>query len=161
MKRATSRRQPVPANKSTAAPGEGSEVSQNRDERLTIRRSSIDGMGCFSRVPFPARKKFGEFIGERISAREARARVARGGRISICEIDRRWSIDASRSGSPTAFVNHSCTPNAYARIARGRISFYSLRRIEVGEEITLDYRPSLHPERRCRCGSIRCRGLMG
>ncbi|MEO7725527.1 MAG: SET domain-containing protein-lysine N-methyltransferase [Chthoniobacterales bacterium] len=156
MKRATSRRQPVSANKSTASPREWSECSQNGDERLTIRRSSINGMGCFSRVPLPARSKFGEFIGERIGAR-----VARGGRLSICEIDQGWSIDASRSGSPTGFVNPACTPNAYARIARGRISFYALRRIEAGEEITLDYRPTLHPERRCSCESICCRGLMG
>lgn len=118
-------------------------------------------MGCFSRVPLPARKKFGEFVGEKISAREARARVARGSRISICEIDHRWSIDASGSGSSTGFINHSCTPNASARIAQGRIWFYALRRIEAGEEITLDYRPSQHPERSCRCGSIRCRGVMG
>lgn len=131
------------------------------NDRLTNGRSSIDGMGCFSCVQLPARKKFGEFVGEKISAREARARVARGGRISICEIDHRWSIDASASGSPTAFINHSCTPNAYARIAQGRIWFYALRRIETGEEITLDYRPSQHPERRCRCGSRQCRGAMG
>ncbi len=131
------------------------------NDRLTIGRSSIDGMGCFSRVQLPARKKFGEFIGEKISAREAGARVARGGRISICELDHRWSIDASASGSPTAFINHSCKPNAYARIAQGRIWFYALRRIETGEEITLDYRPSQHPERRCSCGSSRCRGLLG
>lgn len=131
------------------------------NDRLTIRRSAIDKLGCFSRARLPARKKFGEFIGEKISAREARDRVADGGRISICELDRRWSIDASASGSPTAFINHSCTPNAYARIAQGRIWFYALRQIEAGEEITLDYRPSQHPDRRCRCGSDRCRGLMG
>ncbi len=118
-------------------------------------------MGCFSRVQLPARKKFGEFVGEKISAREARARVSRGGRISICEIDRRWSIDASASASPTAFINHSCTPNAYARIAQGRIWFYALRRIEAGEEITLDYRPSQHPDRRCSCGASKCRAVMG
>ena len=131
------------------------------NDRLTIRSSAIDGVGCFSRVRLPARKKFGEFVGERISAREAHARVKRGGRISICEIDHRWSIDASASGSPTSFINHSCTPNAYARIAQGRIWFYALRAIAAGEEITLDYRPSQHPERRCTCGTARCRGVMG
>ncbi|MBA3607273.1 MAG: SET domain-containing protein-lysine N-methyltransferase [Chthoniobacterales bacterium] len=131
------------------------------DDRLTTGRSAIDGTGCFSRVSLPARKKFGEFIGEKISAREARARVARGGRISICDLDRRWSIDASASESPTAFINHACRPNAYTRIAQGRIWFYALRRIEAGEEITLDYRPSQHPERSCGCGLRQCRGLMG
>lgn len=117
-------------------------------------------MGCFSHVRLPARKKFGEFVGEKINAREARDRVARGGKISICEIDHRWSVDASRSGSPTAFINHSCAPNSFVRVAQGRIWFHALRVIEAGEEVTLDYTPSQHPGRRCTCGSPRCRGVM-
>ncbi|MEO6971260.1 MAG: SET domain-containing protein, partial [Chthoniobacterales bacterium] len=81
-------------------------------EPLIILRSPINGRGCFAAVPIPARRKIGEFVGEKISAREARARVARGGKISICEINQRWSIDASRTRQPTAFINHSCTPNS-------------------------------------------------
>ncbi|MEO7168452.1 MAG: SET domain-containing protein-lysine N-methyltransferase [Chthoniobacterales bacterium] len=126
-----------------------------------MRRSLINGQGCFALVALSARKKFGEFAGEKITAREARARVAQGGKISICETDTRWSIDASRSGSPTAFINHSCTPNAFSRVAHGRIFFHALRLIAPGEEITLDYAPSQHPERRCSCGSEGCRGLVG
>ncbi len=130
------------------------------EEKLLVKRSSIDRQGCFALVRLPARKKFGEFVGDKIRAREARRRVERGGRISICEIDERWSIDASRSGGPTAFINHSCTPNSFSRIAQGRLYFHALRTIEPGEEITLDYTPSQHPGRPCRCGSVRCRGVM-
>ena len=161
MNRPVSLRHQASAKNPTKRALEDKECAYRVGECLTIRRSLIDGTGCFSWVQLPTRKKFGEFVGQKISAREARARVARGGRISICEINHRWSIDASASGSPTAFINHSCTPNVYARIARGRIFFYALRRIKAGEEITLDYRPSQHPGRRCRCGSIYCRGVMG
>ena len=129
-------------------------------EALMIQRSPINGLGCFARKRLPSRKKIGEFVGEKISAREARSRVARGGKISICEIDQRWSIDASRSGNPTAFINHSCVPNSFARIAFGRIYFFALRSIVPGEEITLDYTPSQHPGRRCMCGLPQCRGVM-
>ena len=130
------------------------------DARLFVRRSQINGKGCFSLVALPARKKFGEFVGEKISAREAKRRIARGGKISICELDHRWSIDASRSGAPTAYINHSCTPNSFSRIAQGRIYFHALRPIEAGEEITLDYTPSQHPGRPCTCGSPGCRGVI-
>jgi SET domain-containing protein len=127
-------------------------------QQLIVRHSPINGLGCFAAVPFARRKKLGEFLGEKITAREARARVARGGKISICELDHRWSIDASRSGNPTAFINHSCNPNGFTRIISGRIYFFALRSIVRGEEITLDYTPSLHPGRPCTCGSSQCRG---
>ncbi len=132
-----------------------------KETPLVVKRSRIDGQGCFARRRLPGRKRFGEFVGEKISAREAQRRVERGGRISICEIDRRWSIDASRSGSPTAFINHSCSPNCFMRVAHGRILFYALRDIAPGEELLLDYSPSQHPELRCSCGSPRCRGMVG
>ncbi len=132
----------------------------SEDRQLFIGRSSIHGRGCFSRAHLPARKKFGEFVGEKISAAEAKRRVARGGSITICEIDERWSIDASRCGHPTAFINHSCAPNSFSRVAHGRIFFYALRAIEPGEEITLDYTPSQQPGHPCVCGSPRCRGVM-
>ncbi|MGI8436651.1 MAG: SET domain-containing protein [Chthoniobacterales bacterium] len=128
--------------------------------KLVVKRSGINGQGCFAAVPFPMRRKVGEFVGEKISNREAARRVARGGKVSICQIDDRWSVDASRSGTATAFVNHSCGPNCFSRITHGRLLFFSLRPIRAGEEITLDYSPSQHPNRRCTCGAARCRGVI-
>lgn len=134
--------------------------AKRETEPLVILRSPINGLGCFAAALISARKKIGEFVGEKISARETRSRIARGGKISICEIDRRWSIDASRSGNPTAFINHSCNPNGFTRIVSGRVYFFALRSIVPGEEITVDYTPSLHPGRRCTCGSPQCRGVI-
>lgn len=128
--------------------------------KLIAGKSPINGRGCFAAVHFKRGKKVGELLGERISNEEAARRVAKGGKIRICELDDRWSIDASRGGDATAFINHSCAPNCFSRVTRGHMLFFALRDIEPGEEITLDYTPSQHPGRRCTCGATTCRGIM-
>jgi uncharacterized protein len=128
--------------------------------KLVVGRSGINGKGCFAAVPLLARRKVGELLGERISNREAARRVARGGKVRICELDERWSIDASRGGDATAFINHSCEPNCFSRVLHGHMLFFALRDIAAGEELTLDYTPSQHPGRRCTCGAAKCRGVM-
>ena len=117
-------------------------------------------MGCFAAIPFRARRKVGELLGEKISNREAARRVTKGGRVRICELDEHWSIDASRGGDATAYINHSCAPNCFSRVTRGHMLFFALRDIRAGEELTLDYTPSQHPGRPCVCGAVNCRGVM-
>ena len=116
--------------------------------------------GLLCRGEAECRRKVGEFTGERISNREAARRVARGGKVMICEVGDDWSVDASRGGNATAFINHSCAPNCFSRITHGRLLFFSLREIQPGEELTLDYRPSQHPGLPCTCGAPSCRGVM-
>jgi uncharacterized protein len=128
--------------------------------KLVVKASGINGKGCFAAEALPARRKVGELLGERISHREAARRVAKGGKVRICQIDERSSIDASRGGDATAYINHSCDPNCYSRVTRGHMLFFALRDIAVGEELTLDYTPSQHPGRRCTCGAANCRGVM-
>jgi SET domain-containing protein len=134
--------------------------NETSDAPLFVEKSAINGRGCFAGRPFSARKKVSELTGERITNAEARRRVARGGKVRICQVDDRWSIDANRGGNATAFINHSCQPNCFSRISHGRVFFFTLRRIAEGEEVTLDYTPSQHPGRRCTCGAKRCRGVM-
>jgi uncharacterized protein len=55
------------------------------------------------------------------------------------EISGRWTIDGSSRGNLARYVNHSCRPNAEALLRKGTIVFVALRRLAVGEEITLDY----------------------
>ena len=127
---------------------------------LVARKSGINGLGCFALAPLPARRKVGELLGERISNREAARRVANGGKVRICQLDDRWSIDASRGGDATAYINHSCDPNCFSRVMHGHMLFFARRDIAPGEELTLDYTPSQHPGRRCTCGAANCRGVM-
>jgi len=71
------------------------------------------------------------------------------------------ALDASVGGNAFRFVNHSCSPNAYIRIFREHVEFYSLRAIRAGEEITCNYGETQHEGMLpCACGSDRCRSYL-
>lgn len=128
--------------------------------KLIAKKSGINGKGCFAAVVSLSGQKIGEFMGERITNREAARRVAKGGKVRICQLDDKWSVDASFGGDATAFINHSCAPNCFSRVSNGHMLFFALCDIAPGEEVTLDYTPSQHPGRRCTCGATTCRGVM-
>ena len=127
---------------------------------LAIRKSPIEGKGCFSVVAFKRARKIAEYSGERITNVEAKRRSLRR-KLRICEIDSRWSLDGSRGGNGTHYINHSCEPNAFMKILHGHILFIALRDITPGEEITIDYESTLHSDsKRCTCGADTCRGTI-
>jgi SET domain-containing protein len=128
---------------------------------LAVRPSGIDGRGCFATIFFRKGRKIAEYTGERISRREV-ARRARGRRkLRICAINSYWSLDGSKGGNGTHYINHSCAPNSYMRITHGHILFMALKDIHPGEEITLDYVITLHPnDKRCHCKAPNCRGTI-
>jgi len=127
---------------------------------LNIRKSRIHGNGCFATTTFPARRKIAEYAGERISNAEANRRAKRK-TLRICAINNRWSLDGSRGGNGTHYINHSCEPNAFMKILYKHILFIALRDITPGEEITIDYESTLHSDsKRCVCGAPTCRGTI-
>ena len=87
---------------------------------LAIKKSPIEGKGCFAITAFKQRRKIAEYSGERITNAEANRRASRR-RLRICAINERWSLDGSRGGNGTHYINHSCEPNAYVR------TIYALR----------------------------------
>lgn len=128
---------------------------------IEVRASQIDGRGCFVTAPFKRGRKIAELVGERVSRVEAARRMRGKRRLHICAVDSYWGIDASRGGNGSQFVNHSCRPNTYVRITHGHVIFFALRDIEPGEELTLDYVESYHPDTHgCRCGAPGCRGTI-
>jgi SET domain-containing protein len=127
---------------------------------LSIKKSAIEGKGCFSVAPFKAGRKIAEYTGERIKNAEANRRANRR-RLRICAINNRWSLDGSRGGNGTHYINHSCKPNAYMKILYGHILFIALSDITPGDEITIDYESTLHSnKKRCTCGAPSCRGTI-
>ncbi|MED5619346.1 SET domain-containing protein [Ideonella sp. BN130291] len=128
---------------------------------VRVARSAIDGFGVFAAESVPPRLKIGEIRGESITIAEARRRAASQQRIMIVEISSKRAIDASKSSDPMRFTNHSCQPNARLSIRDGRIEFYALRAIAVGEEITVNYGETHHEGRlACRCGAAGCVGRL-
>jgi SET domain-containing protein len=125
---------------------------------LAVRPSSIEGSGCFATQPFPKGYKIAEYTGERITNAEAKRRARRRRRLRICGIDNRWSLDGSKGGNGTHYINHCCQPNAFMKIHYNHILFIALRDIKSGEEITIDYESTLHSnKKRCSCGAPSCR----
>jgi uncharacterized protein len=128
---------------------------------VTIAPSTIDGHGVFAAQPIPAQRKIGEIRGEAISVEEARIRATRHERIMIVELSARRAIDFTKSTDPMRFTNHSCRPNARLCIDNGRVEFYALRVIDIGEELTVDYGETHHDGKlACRCGAPGCRGAL-
>jgi uncharacterized protein len=128
---------------------------------VDVKPSAIDGHGVFAAESIPKRAKIGEIRGEAISVEEARIRATRHERIMIVELSARRAIDFTKSADPMRFTNHSCQPNARLCIDNGRVEFYSLRVIEAGEEITVDYGETHHDgQLACRCGAQGCRGAL-
>ncbi len=109
----------------------------------------------------PGLAKIGEIRGTSISVAQARINASRTERIMIVELSDKKAIDFSQSSDPMRYTNHSCKPNALLCIYRGRVEFYAVRAIAVGEEITVDYGETHHEGKlRCRCGAVGCRGAL-
>lgn len=130
------------------------------DPKLEIKPSPIEGRGCFARVPLNGGKKIAEYVGEKISNAEANRRAGRR-RLRICDVNGRWSLDGSRGGNGTHYINHSCEPNGYMKTVHDHVLVMALRDIRAGEEITIDYYSTLHPDKKkCTCGARSCRGTI-
>ncbi|WP_082549434.1 SET domain-containing protein [Rhizobacter sp. Root404] len=148
---------PIPA----AAPAPVAPRPGPQKYAVHVAASRIDGQGAFAAEPIPARRKIGEIRGESISVREARRRAKGAARIMIVELSQTRAIDASQSADPLRFTNHSCRPNAVLRIRQGRVEFYAMRDVAIGEELTVNYGETHHEGRlRCRCGAPGCVGRL-
>jgi SET domain-containing protein len=147
----------------TVAPAEAQAATRPAYQKyaVEVRASLIDGQGAFAAEPIATRRKIGEIRGESISVAQARIRATRSERIMIVELSPKRAIDFTRSADPMRYTNHSCAPNARLCIRQGRVEFYALRDIPVGEEITVNYGETHHEGRlACRCGAPGCVGRL-
>ena len=140
--------------------------------RLEVRNSALHGLGVFALERIPRGTRILEYLGERVSHREADRRYdgkdPRDNHTFLFIVDTRTVIDAGIDGNEARFVNHACNPNCESVIERRRVFIDALRDIEPGEELTYDYQiqreaddpPDIDQVFACRCGARGCRGTM-
>ena len=115
------------------------------------------GLGLFATKLIPKGKRIIEYTGPLISNEEVGKSYGR----YFFGISKKWSIDGSPRSNVARYINHSCQPNAYMKTLHGHMLFFALRDIRAGEEITVDYQVTLHPDtKRCRCRAANCRGTI-
>ena len=131
--------------------------------RLRVGPSTIHRYGVYAEEPIPANRKVIEYTGERLNRKRAKQRD-QGTYTYLFALDAYWTLDGAVGGSGAEVINHSCEPNLISRVMKGHILYMSLRCIDPGEELTIDYNfdKSDRPGERspCSCGSGHCRGIM-
>ena len=133
---------------------------QRRKSLWEKRRSPINGIGLFATLPIRAGTPIIEFKGRVIPWEEGAIMLLRGAN-HVIKFDARHDLDARPQWSPAGHVNHGCYPNCAIKKKRGGLWLTSIRPIEQGEELLIDYDFELGEEfESCRCGHPRCRGLM-
>jgi SET domain-containing protein len=127
---------------------------------LAIQPSKIHRYGVYTLEEIPKNRKVMEYTGQRLTTAEADARED-GEYTYLFELDKDTTIDGAVGGSGAEIINHSCDPNLISRVMKGHIIYMSLRVIQPGEELTIDYQFPAAEQSPCRCGTANCRGKMG
>lgn len=136
-----------------------------------VENSKIHGFGAFASRKIRKGERIIEYVGERVSSKEADARYENAPPDSIVllfVVDAKTTVDAGVGGNDARFINHSCDPNCDPEIERGHIYIDAIKDIYPGEELTYDYNltregrdgPDVETEYACHCGSANCRGSM-
>jgi SET domain-containing protein len=131
------------------------------NELFEIRKSAIDGTGCFALKKIEKGTPVVEYVGEKISKAESLKRCENQNHY-IFTLDDEFDLDGDVDWNPAKFINHSCDPNCEAEFFGEMIWIMAIRDIEPGEEITFNYSYDLedYKEHPCRCGSPNCVGYI-
>src|SRR3954463_16462642 len=126
---------------------------------LSLRRSSIHGVGCFLTHSVSSDAIVNEYTGERIGRNEAVRRNRLAGYMFgkfVVMITEELFLDGSRRGNRSRYINHACEPNCYIRRSSLRVFIVARRQLRTGEEATIDYDFDPQFRERCRCGMRKC-----
>lgn len=120
------------------------------EQRLVAKRSHIHGWGLFTKIDIAKNDPIVEYMGEVIrqpvaDKREKQYDVSGEGSCYMFRLDLTRIVDATMIGCMARFMNHACTPNAYAKIisvdtpdmgTERKIVVFANRDIAASEEIT-------------------------
>ncbi|MEZ0606556.1 SET domain-containing protein [Paraburkholderia sp. IW21] len=139
--------------------------------RITVRRSPVHGKGVFAMRPLAAGERVLEYKGEITTWRNALRRhrcEGVAGHTFLFGLSDGRVIDGSRGGNSARWLNHACTPNCETIEDGERIFIHTLRPIETGEELFIDYLlatddpldEDVRGQYVCRCAAADCRQSM-
>lgn len=149
-----------PAKRDPVKNGEPRIDERHAEFKLSVRPSKIHRYGVYAEEFIPRGRKVIEYTGEKVSRAETKRR-AQGKLNYLFTLNAYWCLDGAVGGSGAEYINHSCDPNLYAKVFKGHILYVSLRDIEPGTELTIDYHFDKDVERvTCKCGADRCRGTI-
>lgn len=113
-----------------------SKKSQIKSYPKVIVKKSYAGIGIFALEPITKGTKILQYIGKKLSTKEADDKPNR----YIFEINKDWSIDGSPRYNTARYFNHACSPNAESILEEpDRIFIAAKKKILPGQEITFDY----------------------
>ncbi|TSL47723.1 Histone-lysine N-methyltransferase 2C [Bagarius yarrelli] len=146
-------------------------LSSEWRSNVYLAHSRIQGLGLFAARDIEKQTMVIEYLGNilrnEVAMRKELHYKVKNRTVFMFRIDGDYVIDATCSGSPARYINHSCSPNCVAEVVtfeRGyKIIISSNRRIEKGEELCYDYRLGLmdsHSKVACLCGAANCRKWM-
>ena len=143
-----------------------------RPSWFKVRKSPVHGRGAFALRRIRKGTRIIEYLGERVSHREADRRYedrdCDDSHTFLFIVDSKTVIDGGANGNDSRFINHCCDPNCQSVIEGGRVFIEALRTIQPGEELSYDYQlgrdaddpPNVDEIYTCRCGVALCRGTM-
>jgi len=135
-------------------------------DHVGVFRSGIEGRGLFCKKAIEASEMIIEYSGEKIRASLTDSREKyydnKGYGCYMFRIDHLDVVDATLKGNAARFINHSCEPNCFSKIISvdgcKKIVIFAIRRINVGEELTYDYKFAPEDDKLpCYCGAKKCR----
>jgi len=131
--------------------------------KVSVRRSSLAGRGCFANQAIAPGETIFAFRGEALNLKEVLRRIDAG---IIKSPDDPMEIRPGvflQLDEPYFIINHSCNPNAVVANERDLVA---LKPIAPDEEITFDYSSSCPPGNswvmasKCLCGAPNCRTVI-
>ncbi len=130
-----------------------------------VKNTSHKGRGVFVKKKIKAKMIIGEYTGERIEIEKYDLEKDKDG-LYLMFLDDKYAIYPDLNTVDIHLLNHSCQSNCWILNTNGKVYFFALRDIDIGEELTISYllppkdkscKPCTH---NCYCGSVRCTGTM-